>query len=421
MPRPIQPKLNKDHWGFYKVGDYKTYSRLDAIEVSAKTHQRIAWNFNDEAFSQFDWTREPPGELNFWYRQRAEQLREHYDYLILWYSSGYDSDAILRAFVDNDIFIDEVVHVGFFEGSNHNKNDPANYETYVSGYPTIKSLIDTNPTYKNTKQTLIDMTKHECHLMDTSETEDWFYRAVIGTSPSWFLFSTLSSWDKDIATAHSKYSRVGQIVGIEKPKVWAYENGDADVVFSQVPALGIINAYDQKDNNQWQNLEQFYWTPDMPEIVCKQGHIVKRYLEKLGSHQLDKDHEIKPVDYFKLSPTVTHSGLFKNNNFYTINDEVIANLVYPHKRINFGTKPSSFFFAIRDNWLWDSQTPDIGQKNYIKGLNWFKQTVLKNRPDLWWDSRMSKATIHKPYSGGIACHKTLYSLTQKNLVKKELK
>jgi len=47
--------------------------------------------------------------LDFLYALRARQLREKYDYLVLYFSGGADSTNILKTFIDNNIFLDEIV------------------------------------------------------------------------------------------------------------------------------------------------------------------------------------------------------------------------------------------------------------------------------------------------------------------------
>ena len=82
---------------------------------------------------------------------------------------------------------------------------------------------------------------------------------------------------------------------------------------------------------------------------------------------------------------------------------------------SFGSKPRSPFFAARDRWLFNNQSPDVGQYNYIKGLVWFKQTVQKNRPDLWWQEDPDpQKTI--PPAGGLICNKIFHSLTKKKVL-----
>ena len=97
---------NKDRYGFYTVGDHKTYSKLEAIELSGKFKKPVEWKFNQVEFENFNWTVEPPGSLEFWYKQRAQEIRNKYDYIVIWYSGGADSHNVLMSFVRNNIFVD---------------------------------------------------------------------------------------------------------------------------------------------------------------------------------------------------------------------------------------------------------------------------------------------------------------------------
>ena len=69
---------------------------------------KVSFYFHDDYFSQFDWTKEPQQSLKELYKQRAIQLRDKYDYLILSYSGGSDSHQALETFLNNNIFIDEI-------------------------------------------------------------------------------------------------------------------------------------------------------------------------------------------------------------------------------------------------------------------------------------------------------------------------
>ena len=102
----MTPNSNSDRYGFYTAGSFKTYSKLEAIEHTKITGQPVEWNFNRATFEQYDWTQEPPGSLEFWYGERARQIRERYDYIVLWFSGGADSHNALMSFVKNNIFVD---------------------------------------------------------------------------------------------------------------------------------------------------------------------------------------------------------------------------------------------------------------------------------------------------------------------------
>ena len=100
--------MNSDIFGFYQVSNYKTYSKLEAIDYKNVYGGNIHWNFNDELFSSVDWTNEPQSSLWDLYKQRVKQIREKYDYCVLWYSGGSDSHNILHAWLDSGYKLDEI-------------------------------------------------------------------------------------------------------------------------------------------------------------------------------------------------------------------------------------------------------------------------------------------------------------------------
>lgn len=65
------------------------------------------------AFDSFDWKNEPKETWKSLCKQRALQLKDTYDYIILYNSGGSDSTTVLNAFLDNNIPLDEVVTVSF--------------------------------------------------------------------------------------------------------------------------------------------------------------------------------------------------------------------------------------------------------------------------------------------------------------------
>ena len=95
--------------GYYSVGDKILINKADALIEATSSKNNVHWNFNDEIFSFIDWTIPIDVSLNELYRQRAQQLRDKYDYLSLYYSGGVDSTNVLHAFIDNNILLDEIV------------------------------------------------------------------------------------------------------------------------------------------------------------------------------------------------------------------------------------------------------------------------------------------------------------------------
>lgn len=411
MPRPIQHKPNKDHWGFYQVGPYKTYSKLDAIEISGRTKHDIVWNFNNEVFSHYDWTTEPPGDLEFWYKQRAEQLRNHYDYIILFLSGGFDSMNILQTFVKNNIFVDEIVHLAVIDGYHGDKTVNANREGFEIAIPFVEKLKETNPTYKHTKLSLVDISDYEQDCLIDNKW-DYFYNSSIIFCPASHAFAEIREKNNDMLETHSKYSKVCMLYGIDKPKVWVDENGNGSVTFTEVAPLMFVKPSKQQQNHNWAHDEMFYWTPDMPEIVCKQAHELLRFLKQTSEQtlitlNLKKESLAKTQGNWNQMHTQRQFG----DSLYIINDEMLANVLYKKNLPNLQIKPASLFFGSKDQWLWDQQAPDIGQRRFLKGLVWLKQTVLKSRPDLWWDRPGDPSKSILP-TGGFVPIKNTYRLTK---------
>ena len=140
--------MNYDKMGVYKIGDLKFHSKLEAIEMHAKTGIHPHWDFNEAVYSSYDWTKEPDTSISELYRQRAQQIRDRYDYVILNYSSGADSQTILDTFIKHDIKIDEIVSFVNYRATSDNLN-VQNREVIELAIPRVKVLQETRPWLKH--------------------------------------------------------------------------------------------------------------------------------------------------------------------------------------------------------------------------------------------------------------------------------
>ncbi len=71
----------------------------------------ITFKLYDDVFDTLDWTKEPDESYNSLLKERALQIRDEYNYIRLYYSSGSDSETCLQTFIKNNILIDEIVVV----------------------------------------------------------------------------------------------------------------------------------------------------------------------------------------------------------------------------------------------------------------------------------------------------------------------
>ena len=123
-----------DKFGYYTVGEKKSYSKLEVLEWGEPE-----WHFNDGVFSAIDWTIEPPFDLWELYKQRVKQIREQYDYVVLMYSGGADSHNVLSSFLEADCKIDEIATFWDYEKSGE-KDSYLNAEITRVVIPHIKQL-----------------------------------------------------------------------------------------------------------------------------------------------------------------------------------------------------------------------------------------------------------------------------------------
>ena len=70
--------------------------------------------YHDAVFDKANWKVEPTKTLDQLYAERARQIRDEYENVIVCYSGGNDSSNILETFYYNNIHIDEIVMVGSF-------------------------------------------------------------------------------------------------------------------------------------------------------------------------------------------------------------------------------------------------------------------------------------------------------------------
>tara|TARA_Y100001963_G_scaffold7815_1_gene10196 strand:+ start:19880 stop:20971 length:1092 start_codon:yes stop_codon:yes gene_type:complete len=101
-----------DDYPYYLHEDRVFTDYLSALKACSTARQvrsikMYAW---DDEIAKIKWWEEPPLPLAHYFKERAQQLRDMYSYLRLYVSGGYDSYYALRAFLDNDIHLDEIVH-----------------------------------------------------------------------------------------------------------------------------------------------------------------------------------------------------------------------------------------------------------------------------------------------------------------------
>ena len=103
--------------GYYTCNGREFESKLQALMYSKQISAPVNWHFNEEVFDKYNWSIEPELTLDQLYDRRAREIREKYDYVVLSYSGGADSNNVLESFLRQGLFIDEVVYNAALEAT----------------------------------------------------------------------------------------------------------------------------------------------------------------------------------------------------------------------------------------------------------------------------------------------------------------
>jgi len=326
-----------DKFGFYQVGSRKTYSKVQAIEWQKQSGKFAPWNFNNEAFAVYDWHTEPSTELWDLYKHRAQQIRQSYDYCVIFYSGGSDSDNLLSAWIDADCKIDEIVTFNYYSGSN-DQMSYMNAEVTKVAIPKIQELS------KNTKfkYRLIDISKDIIDLI-RNHADDYAYMLTHYLSPN---NHAKFSWRRRI-NDYNQLINQGKTVcfvwGSEKPSL-GYD-GRYFVEFLDI----IDNCVDPFAQSNFVNGyydELFYWTPDFPEICAKQAYVLMRFCTNI--------HDTR---FYQILPT-RYGYNTKLRKFLTA--DAVKQIIYPRWNPNTfcDGKPKSIVWSDRDAWFLTSNLPE---------------------------------------------------------------
>jgi hypothetical protein len=267
MPLPFH---SDDDTCYYLVNGIRTHSKIHALELADGDFSKIHFYWLDDVWQRSDWTTEPAESMEVLLRNRCLQLRDKYNYLSLWYSSGYDSHTILTAFVKNNIRLDQVIIM-----DRRKTHDDPEVQFAIDHANLVKKqyqpwldiwVVDVNPEY-----TLDFYKKYG---------EQWIY--LPGNHAKFNKNSRfLRSISQDFNPNNNRQNR-GEIQGTDKPRLMLRESKWYCFVPDDI-------SYDLIGSRQ----ENFYYTADMPELHIKQCWMAARWFETLPDLSEELVHEIQ--------------------------------------------------------------------------------------------------------------------------------
>lgn len=319
----------EDRFGYYLVQygphEYRTCSKIEALQLAQRNNGGVSWHFNDNIYSNYDWTQEISEEITELYRQRAEQLRNKFDHVVIMYSGGYDSHNMLESFLQNSIKVDAIV--SFYNSMDNNTDTDITLEWELQTLPRLKPILDAHPEIEFIR---MDISQNSLDMLDRYD-DDYLYVSDGSLAPNFVGASYLGQ----LLPTRFQTGTLAMIYGIDKPRLRYKDN------------QFIFNFYDQgfrvRPITPGSGMEYFYWNEDVPKLVIKQAQIAKKFwaanIDFLNSHPKNKHN--------------TNLGIVLDHDWAPL-----QKMIYPYcaNGIFLTWRPASATFGQRDIWIYRSNT-----------------------------------------------------------------
>lgn len=261
-----------DKFGYWRVGTQRFSRKIDALLYASSINAAVNFYYHNHIWENYDRSNLGKVSLQSLYKERALQLRDKYDYLILCYSGGADSHNILKTFLDNRIRLDEVfvkwpkpLRDGKLYTPNTTDISAKNFwsEWDFVLKPRLQWLAATHPEIKITlKDYTVGLTESKIkQLFDTLN----FIR------PGGMVYNSVISDTDKVLSGKS----VAHIYGTDKPLLCTNPTKDKLMFFFSDVALDQVAKSDINPENS----ECFYWSPDMPSIIFEQSYKIGEYIK----------------------------------------------------------------------------------------------------------------------------------------------
>jgi len=352
--------INKD-LGYYLCGGIEFSSKVDACIYAKVVGKPIEWIFHNNIFKNYSWDIEPEETLDQLYDKRARELREQYDYLILSYSGGSDTNNILESFIRQGLHIDEIVTNHISDATKSTTVlDPSvtnswNFgaEHQLQAVPRLKYISEKLP---KTKITVLDVSQVVLNSMNVFDDVDWVLHRNDHLSIGQLFRYNYFHFDS-IKKQFDKNLKICIIVGLDKPKLVIRQDNTFWIYFpDSVVNITTINDF----NSDYTNLktELFYWSKDTLPMLAKQAHTVKRWL----------DQNPKQQQYWKSSTFAT---------VRTHQEKLLRPLLYSTWDNNWFQvdKSTSWFNTEFDTWFKNNQDMTREFQMWKRGIDYLEEQL----------------------------------------------
>ena len=372
----FHPDSHLNKHGYFSVGDQNLYSKLDAIKLSVATGDPVKWHYNDEVFSKQDWTVEPEKDIRTMYQERAQAIRDKFDYVIVMFSGGADSTTVLDSFIDNGIPVDEIYMQHWIKYQPEKEQSFMNAEIHQSALPYLKRKL---PSAWKTTVRMHDVSDKMLDLLRDPDFRERSYREVNNIHN----LSTIS-WHYDLQNRFSKYSKFREqgksivfVWGEAKPKIYYDLEKNKHYFIFQDHYAHCPQPRDQELNDPFCQHEQFFDDPLHPEIKVKQCHLILNTLKQIA-HRTDLFYP-QTVSAEQRIIYSSSSETYHNGQKYDLDRNAFNCAIYPDWNFLTYHQDKRLGRLVHPAHAWVEQVePDAAKKWFAGYINTYGQL-----PDEW--------------------------------------
>lgn len=343
---------------FYYSNNWKKFSsKIEALQYNLITGNKINFYYYDDIYEKINWTIEPSASLQDLYKFQAEKIRSEYDYVILCYSGGYDSNQILDTFYQNKIKLDKIVMIGSFSQDDDPMSDEnRNLEARLNGFPYINQLGLENITEKIDYSIFFnDIKKLSVFNYDTN----WYQNVGGSISPIHWFWKDIENY---IVPIKWRDKKTAIIFGVERTGLRSDHNGRLGFQFTDA-----AYAHGGTRKTDYSQRIMFFWDHTFPDIVIKQLHVQRNAMYKIMDKlKVDKYAALDIVRKLTFNMMCPKTGGMKSFLYST-----------PRVTVYKSQKSKNTALSLSDSFIMKHKTSDL-YKFYTDGIKKLEQKISVN-------------------------------------------
>jgi len=268
--------------GFWSV-DRRTcfFDKAEALRFATQIKSfNVAYHYFDEVYHTIDWKKEPTQSLSELYRERAQQIRDEYEYVALSFSGGADSTNVLKSFINNNIRLDEVVvwypikatekFAGRFNPSDRSAGNII-HEYHHAALPMLRWLAAHHP---EIKITTLDYTDTAFDIIGSG----MMHKSTIGGCVSHAMTTGQYMMTEHLRKVNK---RCCQLLAVDKPRI--KYNKVARMYEAYFLDFNSLLGHWPADtfNRNEPKTEYFYYAYQLPQLLVKQCYEIKKAVQRI--------------------------------------------------------------------------------------------------------------------------------------------